>query len=160
MVRTELIQSLENNIRILSDFTKSIPIDRLHLTRGEGFWSIYQHIRHLADVQKVIHLRLEQFLKEEPQIIVPIQPDKDTDMMTDHTESPDRLLDAFSFWRTSQLDIIRAASDTVWAREITHPEYEKYSFTIMVRHALLHDSFHMHRIEELWLLHDEYLPVL
>ena len=160
MVRTELIQSLDNNIRILADFVRSVPSGRLHITRRDGCWSIYQHVHHLSEVQKVIHLRLGQFLADGPQTIVPINPDKATDSLADISSPLESLLENFAAWRGKQLEIIRSAPDAIWTREIHHPEYEKYSFAIMVRHALLHDAFHMHRIEELWLLRDEYLTDL
>jgi predicted transcriptional regulator YdeE len=38
--------------------------------------------------------------------------------------------------------IIKKAKRGVWQKEGVHPEYKKYSFEILLRHMLLHDSFH------------------
>jgi hypothetical protein len=35
--------------------------------------------------------------------------------------------------------------------------YAQYGFKILVRHILLQASFHLYRMEELWLARDEYL---
>ena len=45
-----------------------------------------------------------------------------------------------------------------WTRKAKHKEYIEYTPYIMLRHILMHDHFHMYRIEELWLTTDEFLP--
>jgi len=45
-------------------------------------------------------------------------------------------------------------------KETSRPEYENYSLFILVRHILMHNHWHMYRMEELWLTRDAYLTKL
>jgi len=36
-----------------------------------------------------------------------------------------------------------------WDRTAEHPEYNRYSIFILLRHFVMHDMFHAYRIEEL-----------
>ena len=60
---------------------------------------------------------------------------------------------------TARFSTARADAGT-WQKTATHPEYAQYSFYILVRHILMHDHWHMYRMEELWLTRDEYLTQL
>ena len=58
------------------------------------------------------------------------------------------------------LGVWPAATPADWEKTATHPEYEQYSLIILARHILMHDHWHMYRMEELWLTRDEYLTIL
>ncbi len=66
----------------------------------------------------------------------------------------------FGEYRRKQLLLLEKADATVWQRMATHPEYDLYSLYILARHVLMHDHWHMYRIEELWLTKDAYLTKL
>ncbi len=66
-------------------------------------------------------------------------------------------LDQFARCRNEQLVLLDGANDVAWQKQATHPEYESYSLYILTRHTLMHDYWHMYRIEELWLTRDKYL---
>ena len=157
MTKNELTQSLKCSASIYADFAQSIPDENLFIKHGEGFWSIYQHLAHLADAQKMITGRLNLFLENVRPPIVPFNPEKHTEQMQDTSRTIKEIIDAFVYWRSEELKIIEAADDDIWRRSIEHPEYKLYTFEIMVRHILFHDGFHLHRVEELWLMHDEYI---
>jgi hypothetical protein len=55
---------------------------------------------------------------------------------------------------------LEAADGSTWQKTGIHPEYELYSLSILGRHILMHDFWHMYRIEELWLTRDAYLTKL
>ena len=69
-------------------------------------------------------------------------------------------LDQFGRYRDKQLQLLKSAGDVMWERTATHPEYEAYSLYILTRHVLMHDYWHMYRMEELWLTRDAYLTKL
>ena len=80
-------------------------------------------------------------------------------------ETPPRMsiesaLDQFARNRASQLLLLESADDVVWKKRAIHPEYEEYSLYILARHVLMHDHWHMYRMEELWLTRDPYLTRL
>lgn len=156
-----LLEALRQTPKILSEFVKTIPEERMDLRRGVGFWTLAEHISHLAQVQPMLLKRLERFVKEDHPEFVPYIPDK-------ANEEPDAppcisvasTLDQFKYYRDKQLQILETADDIVWQKTATHPEYEAYSFHILVRHILMHDYWHMYRMEELWLTRDSYLTKL
>ncbi|MDA0195055.1 MAG: hypothetical protein O2951_08420 [Bacteroidetes bacterium] len=55
------------------------------------------------------------------------------------------------------VSLVKSFENDLWSKTAVHPEFNKYSHYILLRHAMMHDHFHMYRIEELWLTKDEYL---
>jgi hypothetical protein len=74
--------------------------------------------------------------------------------------SIDAALDQFARYRASQLLLLESADKTTWKKTASHPEYDHYSLYILTRHILMHDHWHMYRMEELWLTRDAYLTRL
>jgi hypothetical protein len=157
MDRNALIEGLRLNVVILRDFIEAVPAERIDERRNEEYWTIREHVSHLALTQIMLCKRIELLMKEELAVIVPYVPE---DKPGEHEPSgkPIReLLDLFARWREKQVRLIESCGNAVWARSAEHPEYRSYSFETLVRHILLHDSYHMNRVEELWLLKDEFL---
>lgn len=157
----DLLESLGRAPGILAEFVGSIPEDRLDVRRGEGFWTVAEHVEHLARVQPMLLARFERFMNEEHPEFTPYVPGN-------VCGEPDALppmaaraaLDRFADYRGKQLLLLREADEAVWRRTATHPEYERYSLYILARHVLMHDYWHMYRMEELWLTKDEFLTRL
>jgi len=156
-----LLDSLAQAVTILTEFVATIPADKLDVRRGEGFWTINEHVSHLADVQPMLLERLQRFEAEEAPEFVPFIPDDDDAADSGPPNMPTAAaLDQFADVRRQQLDLLKAADDLTWQKTATHPEYAQYSFYILVRHILMHDHWHMYRMEELWLTNDEFLTEL
>ena len=159
--RYDLIEALRRSPSILSSFVRTIPEKTLDLRRGEGFWTIAEHISHLAQVQPMLLKRFERFVDEEhPEFVpyLPSAPDQESDRP--HRMIVDSALDQFATYRATQLLLLESVDESVWSRMATHPEYDQYSFYILARHTLMHDHWHMYRMEELWLTKDAYLTQL
>ncbi len=156
----DLLDGLGRSGSILSEFVKTIPADKMNLHRGEGFWTIAEHVSHLAQVQPMLLERLQRFMDEDRPEFVPYIPGDE--------EAEDRpaqmklnvALESFAHHREKQLKLLVNVEDTDWQKTATHPEYELYSLYILVRHILMHDHWHMYRMEELWLARDAYLTKL
>ena len=157
MSHEALIQGLKANIGVLENLLASIPESQLFVNRGEGVWSIYEHVNHLALVQPMVFKRLELFVKEEKPEIVPYVPDRKNEGSRSKKKPIKDLMAAFAEWRERQIELIESYKPELWSKIANHPEYTLYTFEILVRHILLHDGFHMYRIEELWLVKDAYL---
>jgi uncharacterized damage-inducible protein DinB len=157
MNKKALIDGLRLNIAILRDFIAAIPEGEIEKRRKEDYWSIREHLSHLVITQIMLCKRLELFIKEERPVIVPYVPEGKPDTEGKAKKPIGELLDSFEKWRERQLGFIESCGDEVWPKSAEHPEYLAYSFETLIRHILLHDSYHMNRIEELWLLKDEYL---
>ena len=157
----DLLEGLRRTPRILSEFVKSIPEDNLDLRRGEGFWTIAEHVSHLAQVQPMLLDRLLRFENEDhPEFIPYIPGDAEDEPDTPLRMNMTAALKQFKHFRSKQVVLLESANDVTWEKTATHPEYETYSLYILTRHTLMHDYWHMYRIEELWLTRDDYLTKL
>jgi len=157
----DLLEGLRRTPKILSEFVKTIPEGKMDLRRGEGFWTVAEHVSHLAQVQPMLLDRFQRFINEDHPEFVPYIPGNGKD----EPDTPPRMnmtaaLEQFAQYRNKQLELLESANDIIWRRTATHPEYENYSFYILTRHTLMHDYWHMYRIEELWLTRDAYLTRL
>ncbi len=157
----DLIIEMGRTHTILSEFVQSIPENRLDLRRGDGFWTIAEHVNHLAQVQPMLLDRIHRFLSETCPEFIPYFPGEDEN----ESDTPTRMdmpvsLEQFAVCRSEQCSLIENADDGIWQRTAKHPEYEQYSLYILVRHILMHDYWHMYRMEELWLTKDAYLSRL
>ncbi len=156
----DLIQGLERSPHILAQFVNSITKEKLHQRRGDGFWTVAQHVSHLARVQPMLQERLQRFVDEERPSFIPFVPaDGETEERPADLDTTDALY-AFERCRREQITVLDRAEEADWQKTGSHPEYERYSLYILVRHILMHDFWHMYRIEEIWLTRDSYLTTL
>jgi hypothetical protein len=151
MYKDTIIVSLKNNVEILKTFLGNMSHDEI-MHRVKDYWTIYQHVEHLAESQKVLLHRMNLFLSEEKPVIKPYGPNGNDAAVRLPIQSH---VDEFERLRNQQIVVIRNAGEEVWRKSGEHPEFKKYSFDILVRHALLHDGFHMWRMEELWIKKDD-----
>ena len=158
--RQALLDGLKLGPTILEDFISEVPEEQLHRKRGEGFWSLYEHVEHLALTQLMLYKRLQRFVKEKRPEFVPYFPDEEEDRGEKKVKPVAEILSVYRRWRDKQVELIENADAALWEKTAIHPEYDRYGFKILVRHILLHDSFHLYRMEELWLARDEYLTEL
>lgn len=159
MTKEILLEGLANSAKVLGDMVAAIPPAELERVRKPGFWTIMKHLNHLVITQIMLTRRIELFIKEEKPSIQPYTP-QDNEDSPQAFKSAQELLDTFRKWRDKQLAMIESCAPEVWKRKAVHPEYRDYGFEILVRHILVHDYFHMNRIEDLWLLKDEQLKAL
>jgi hypothetical protein len=105
--------------------------------------------------------RLDRFTREAHPEFIPYLPGKDEEApATPPVMGSASALGQFADYRQRQLELLGGADETTWKKTATHPEYEAYSLYILVRHILMHDHWHMYRMEELWLTRDAYLTKL
>lgn len=156
-----LVDGLRQSPAILAALVQSIPEDKLDVRRGDGFWTIAEHVSHLAQVQPMLRDRLKRFLAEEHPTFVPYLPGEGEDEPDTPVRLPmDVALAQFGEIREEQCRLLDNADANRWNRQGTHPEYDQYSLHILTRHLLMHDHWHMYRVEELWLTRDAYLTRL
>jgi len=161
MDKADLMDGLRRTPRILTVFVEGVSEDQIDRRRGEGFWTIAEHANHLAQVQPMLLERLRRFRDEAHPEFVPYLPGEDED----EPDTPEVMAQAtalaqFADGRREQLALLERADEQTWRKTATHPEYDRYSCHILVRHMLMHDHWHMYRMEELWLTKDQYLTRL
>ena len=156
----QFMDALELSGSILENLVESIPAELYQLQRRPEFWTIAEHVDHLADVQSMLLERIERFQKEEHPEFIPYFPAEE-----ELANGPKEIdlkdsLGRFKSERGRQLELLQNMNEGDWSKSAAHPEYRQYSLPILVRHILMHDYWHMYRIEELWLTRDDYLTNL
>ncbi len=158
----EQIQSKLEVLKKAPDFLEElvgeVPDDRLKKRRIPGKWSIHEHACHLPDAQQMILERFQTFKEVPSPKFTPFLPGTD-DTPDDHLQNMDlqKALQDFSTGRHKLVALLETFTEEDWKNEGYHPEYEQYNPRLFLRHVMMHDHFHMYRIEELWLTTDEYL---
>jgi uncharacterized damage-inducible protein DinB len=159
----DLLEAMLKTPAILAAMVETIPQRQLDLRRGEGFWTIAEHVSHLAQVQPMLLERMERFINEKHPVFIPYIPGE----AEAEPDTPPRMemaaaLNQFGDYRRQQVARLEAVLDDrgIWQRTATHPEYEAYTLYILTRHVLMHDHWHMYRMEELWLTRDAYLTTV
>ena len=158
--RNDILEGLRRSGPILTAFVNSIPAAQMNRRRGDGAWTIAEHTGHLAQVQPMLLERILRFMREdEPEFIPYIPGEDDAEERPPVVEMP-AAFEAFNRYRQKQVALLETADDLTWQKVGRHPEYALYSLYILVRHILMHDHWHMYRMEELWLTRDAYLTKL
>ena len=142
---------------LLEDLLAEIPVGLLKEHRIKGKWSIHEHAVHLPEAQAMIIARFKRFQQEKNPVFIPYLPGD--------TVSDDYLigldlktsLEKFSTGRKELVDLLNNFSEEEWRNEGQHPEYSRINPLLWLRHVMMHDHFHMYRIEELWLTTTAYL---
>ena len=153
-----LLFSLSAAPTVAAAFVRSIPETDLGARRRPGAWTVQEHVSHLAQVQGMLLRRLERFKQEERPVITPYQP------VSPGEETPseklfgiDEALVELTYRRSRQIAVAESMPDERWDLEGEHPEYTRYTARILLRHILMHDYWHLYRVEELWLARDEFV---
>jgi hypothetical protein len=158
MLKNDLLIGLTNNKNVLKHFISIIQEDDIQ-KRIKDYWTIYEHIDHLVITQKMLLGRIHQFIVEDKPIMKPYIPEEKPNIENANKPAMD-LVNEYIKLRDMQIALIKKTKRNVWKKEGIHPEYKKYSFEILLRHIILHDSFHMLRIEELWIEKEELIKEL
>jgi DinB superfamily len=155
-----VLAGLANTPKILAAFVADIPEELRQRRRGQGFWTIAEHLDHLAQVQPMLLERLQRFVAEERPSFIPFIPESGEEQREKSCLPSEQALQQFTAIRRNQLELLFSVDETIWQRQGSHPEYDRYSLVILTRHMLMHDYWHMYRMEELWLAKDAFLTRL
>ena len=147
----EISESLSKTPGILIELLDQIPSDLLKQRRIEDKWTIHEHACHIATGDKFgFHKRIAAFINELEPKFEPLSGESfDKDFYSEMDLN--KALDEFKQLRKQTIELTNNLEAQIWNKNSIHPEYEKYTPYIMLRHLLMHDHFHMYRIEELWL---------
>jgi len=118
---------------LLEELISEVPEEIRKVRRIKGKWSIHEHACHLAEPGTTV-------------------PDDNLAKM----DLQEQLAD-FRKNRLVMIDILKNYTSEDWHNEGSHPEYTSINPLLWLRHVLMHDHFHMYRIEELLLTTEEYL---
>ena len=152
-----LIECLSKSPLILREFIGKIPEEKLKNPRRKRNWTIHENACHLAQAEIMISERFLKFKREPEPDFNPYLPGKTlSDGNLIHLELGQQL-NLFESQRLKTVELLKSYDDSIWNKKGKHPQYTEYNAHILLRHTLMHDHFHMYRIEELWLTKDHYL---
>lgn len=151
-----LIDTLEKGPLFLENLLASIPPTLHKIRRKKGKWSIHEHTCHLPVAEQMIQDRYRRFLQEDRPHFTSYIPGETVE---DHLmeENLQEALEALVKMRTETIDLLRSFPQANWIKKADHEEYTDYGAYILLRHHVMHDHFHMYRIEELWITRDQFL---
>ncbi len=151
-----LIDTLEKGPVFLQNLLASIPPSLLKERRKKGKWSIHEHACHLPVAEQMIQQRYRRFLQEDrPDFASYIPGETVEDNLID--DNLEQAITKLVTMREETIDLLRSFQQDDWLKKADHEEYTDYGAYILLRHHVMHDHFHMYRIEELWITRDEYL---
>ncbi len=151
-----IISCLEHSPFILHSMIEDIPSALLKMKRRPEKWTIHENACHLATAEVMINKRFKTFVEEETPVFKPYLPGSTVheDLLSMDLNSA---LAQFEELRKDTTDLLKVFDSSIWSRKASHPEYADYDPRILARHTLMHDHFHMYRIEELWLTKVEFI---
>lgn len=155
--KNSIMVCLRETPLILENMLNQIPPSLLKEQRRKHKWCIHEHVCHLAEAEGMIYRRFQQFATKEELHFMPYIPGKTVAMDTLLNMDMAAALRSFRGTRKSMMQLVNGFDQKVWKRKAHHHEYTEYSAYILLRHTLMHDHFHLYRIEELWLTRDEFL---
>ena len=152
-----LIQGLASTPEILENLLADIPVEKLKQERIKNKWTIHEHVCHIAQAEEMIYNRFNEFNQKVTPQFNAYLPGKTVETSGFiYLDAKDEL-EHFKTERAKTLHLIKNFSLDMWERKACHEEYREYGAYILLRHVLMHDFFHMYRIEEMWLTKDEFL---
>jgi transcription elongation factor len=101
MAHEDLIEALRRMPGVLAEFLREVPEEELHRQRGEGIWTLYEHLEHLVTVQDVLHRRLQLIRDADHPEITPYTPEEEEPAGAAATGG-DASKDATGSWRSSR----------------------------------------------------------
>ena len=153
----QILSCLEHSPVLLRNLLTQISPELYKVRRIKNKWSIHEQACHIATGDQIGFIdRLNLFINEPKPIITPLSGESfpaNYLIKMDLAEA----LEMFVEKRKELLSLAKSVDSTIWDKKAEHPEYKIFTPYIMLRHRLLHDHFHMYRIEELWLANPEYL---
>ncbi len=152
-----IINALSQSPGLLRGLLAQVPNTVIKTCRRSGKWSVHENACHLGQTEKMIYERFKAFRDQSHPSFSPYLPGKTIVAKNLLQLDLDKSLDQFAEDRKQLVRLVSAFSANIWQKEAQHPEYHHYNAQILLRHTLMHDHFHMYRIEELWLTKDEYL---
>ncbi len=141
--------------QVIEDFTQQIPEELWDVRRGPEVWTLREHLYHLADVQKLLWGRIKLILAEDSPVIQPYFPENEP-ALSELFPSLEAALKSYRRYRAKQLKLLAKARKADWKKQAQHGEYRQYSLAIIARHLIIHDDWHLYRMEEIWLTKDEF----
>lgn len=144
-----ILNALNETPRLLKELIFEIDPVLYKKKIVKGKWSIHEHATHIAvgDIYG-FHKRLKDFKQEEKPVIEPLSGDnfeRDFFIKLDL----EKTIDEFFEIRQKTIELAKTLHPDDWQKLAIHPEYKAFTPYIMLRHVLMHDHYHLYKIEDM-----------
>ena len=134
-----LLKALKETPRLLKELIEEIDPELYKSKIIEGKWSIQEHATHIAVGDRYgFQKRLKDFKQKETPVFEPLSGDSFPDNFFMELDLFKTIEDFFCI-RQSTIELAHSLDENTWSKEAIHPEYNKYTPYIMLRHLLMHD---------------------
>ena len=146
-----ILKALQETPRLLKELIIEIDPELYKEEIIRGKWSIHENATHVAVGDKYgIQKRLEDFNQIEHPTFEPLSGDNFPKKFFIELDLFETLEEFFKI-RQSTIDLAHALNKDNWHKEANHPEYKRYTPYFMLRHLLMHDHWHLYKIEDMGL---------
>ena len=145
--RDPLIDEYERGISILRSAWEMVPEDGEKWRPGPDKWSCHEVVIHCADSETYAATRLRLLLAEKEPLIIGYDQDAWARVFNYHAQSTDRALRTIDAVRTATLPLLRAMSESDWAKEGRHTESGAYNACDWLKSYGTHLTNHAKQIE-------------
>lgn len=144
-----ILTALKETPGLLEELMNEIDPELYKKEIIKGKWSIHEHATHMAvgDLHG-FQKRLEEFKQNENPVFEPLSGDNFSKNYFLELDLNDSMVEFYKV-RQSSIELAYTLNAEDWEKEAKHPEYKRYTPYIMLRHLLMHDHFHMYKIEDM-----------
>ncbi|MFK7811291.1 MAG: DinB family protein [Maribacter sp.] len=113
---TELLTTLEKQLKNFPNFMASIPEDKLKYAYASGKWTVLESLQHIIDTERVFQYRALRFSRNDKTALQGFDQDDFVPESNANTKSIDSLIDEYKTVRASTLSLFKSFDELVLKR--------------------------------------------
>ncbi len=145
--REKLLVEYERGVALLRTAWESVPEDAEKWRPAPEKWSAHEVVIHAADSETYAATRIRLLVNEKEPLIVGYDENAWAKTFNYHAQSTDRALRTLDAVRTATLPVLRALTETDWAKEGRHTQSGPYTGSDWLRSYGPHLTNHAKQIE-------------
>ncbi len=145
----EALHKFRSGPVVLAEALHGITLEQTSLAPAPGKWSINQIVRHVADTEIVVAMRLRLIVAEDRPTLTPFDQDKWAEAMDYKDANPFVSLALFEALRNDTTLMLEKQPETAFDRVSFHPERGEKSLLEWVRLFGNHVYSHANQIREI-----------
>jgi len=142
----QAMKALDDNRQLFEQIVTDYPEPAISRRPGEHNWSIKEILCHLADIQEIVHGRVDKMLNEENPRIELYDEEKEN-RERDHRNDDMGLAKAnFVSVREQLIAALKSAGESAWGRTGRHAMNPDFTVEFVVNDMLDHEQLHFEQI--------------
>jgi len=113
---SELVPTLEKQLKNFPNFIASIPEEKLHFAYGEGKWTILESLQHIIDTERVFQYRALRFSRNDQTPLPGFDQDDFVPESYANDKSIEAIIEEYKTVRASTISLLSALDEAVLKR--------------------------------------------